>query len=217
MGCTTYLAKIKLSPGDEWSKGMEVTITVTLGNYPSPCDPCSVRMWVGLSSATSCACNDIPSDFNSFGSKDIDYWEVPCAETKEYVFKHTVTQEDIDLIESGIRRCFALTTGGIAGTCYKYDSVSVKPADPGKGDLLDAVAEPTTAYQGDRVCIYGTIKNIGGTRCLMKLRAMEGSAEVTNSGGFGWVEPGQTIEDIMMQFSMLDHNMNITVQVVREE
>lgn len=218
MESTMYVQSIDLVPGDEWYKGLEVTIVARLGCFDIPCEYCKAALHVGLSSSTSLVCGYIPDDYKHF---DRRYVDLVCGSEEDFTFKHVVTQADIDAIESGARRCCAYIAGGLSGMCYEYDSVKVvepePDPDPGKGKITRCVAEPTKGNPGDRIYIYTSIKNTGQTRCLLKLEAVEGSNKITDSGGFGWVDPGQPIENIMMQFSMLDHTMNITVNVIRSE
>lgn len=223
MASTLYVQSINLIPSDGWYEGLEVVIEAKVGCFDIPCEYCKSALYFGLSSATSLTCGSYPTGFEYF---DMMYVDVACGSEQTFTHTHIVTSADIDLIKSGVRRCCVFIMGGLSGMCYEYDSVSVADLTPdpdpdpepsqGKGDLISVVAEPTTAGVGDRVYIYGTIKNIGESPCMLKLKALEGTTEITNSGGAGWVQPGETIDDIMMQFSMLDHKMNITVQVVRE-
>lgn len=129
MANTAYLESIKLIPGDEWYVGLDVVIKANIGCFNIPCDECETTLRFGISNAKRCNCGATPDGFHSYGSRVV---KAPCAGFKTYSFSHTVTRSDIELIESGVRRCCAYLRDGINGMCYEYDSVKIidKPDIP---------------------------------------------------------------------------------------
>jgi len=216
MAITIYLDDITVSPR-EWYEGLEVKIEARVGNFNAPCGECEARLFVGLSSSSTCDCGSIPNDYNPFDHIDIDQGDITCGGERTFTFYHTVTRDDIDLINDGVYRCFALLSGGMRPTmCYEKSSVSVaeEPAE-GKIKWYDAPAELESGVVAD---IYVDVENIGSSDGDFTLKLIDTDSEtVIDTDTIGILAAGSSAFGRHLTGTMPSKNWNLMLELWRAE
>jgi hypothetical protein len=92
--------------------------------------------------------------------------------------------------------------------CYE------ETAEPAEGQIV-SIDVPASAKEGDSVDLCATIKNIGGVKAMFFLRFYEGGTMVRETLP-GWINPGQTIEDVCELFTMPGHKWVGKIELMRQ-
>ena len=213
MAITIYLDDITLS-AREWYVGLEVKIEARVGNFNAPCGECEARLFVGLSSSSRCDCGYIPDNYNPFDHIDIDQGDIPCGGDRTFTFHHTVTGDDIDLINDGVYRCFALLSGGMGNMCYEKTSVSVAE-EPAEGKIK-WYAAPAELESGVVADIYTDVENIGSSDGDFTLKLIDGDNEtVIDTDPIGILAPGASAFGRHLTGTMPNKNWNLSIELWR--
>ena len=213
MAITIYLDDITLSTR-EWYVGLNVRIDAVVGNFNMPCGECEARLFVGLSSSSTCDCGSIPNDYNPFDHTDIDQGDIPCGGERTFTFYHTVTQGDIDLINDGVYRCFALLSGGMRGMCYEKTSVSVAE-EPAEGKIKWREF-PDELESGVVADIYVDVENIGSSDGDFTLKLIDADSEtVIDTDPIGILTPGASAFGRHLTGTMPTKNWNLSIELWR--
>ena len=94
-------------------------------------------------------------------------------------------------------------------TCMVGD---MKPAE---GEII-SIDVPSEAKENAGIDLCTTIKNVGGTEAKFFLRFYD-IATMIHETSPGWVQPGQTIEDICEYFNMPGYAWSGKIELVRQE
>lgn len=168
----------------EWYVGLTVhtTIKVTCNDFAwERCDNCFAMLRWGIAKEGYADCEVTPNGFIEFGS---EYVAVGCGVEDVLPKLHTVTQDDIDAIESGCTHYVAFISQGMSGACTQgaeIRSVSLPCPTP----FIDAIDfSPASPKTGEEVSFWRTGDG-GGEGYYIASRDWnfgDGSAHVTTSG-----------------------------------
>jgi len=160
MASTMYIDEFDVST-NEWHVGLEVILTFNIGCFSYNCKGCrGIGLNWGLAEEKDAACGHAPRSFHEFGHETIS---LGCGDEIRIEKRRTVTQDDVDRIESGAEKCVAFISDGLRGQCCVGKTVyTVEPPNPAHGRLVN-IDHPASVEHGARFEVRAAVKNTGGS------------------------------------------------------